>query len=621
MLSRFYPLLLIPFALWIIIGLGWYAKLFSRKRYPFDLIASSLLATALVLISSVNYRIQHPPLPTSSSKEICFWATVVEKPAEKENSFQLKLRIEQAENDSLNKQTMMGWLQKSDNAAKLEAGDLLFCQSRISRIENRGNPFEFDYRDYLANQGIYFSCYLKSGKFEKAGKSHFRIRLAAEKFREKLLTILRSNLKKTESFEVISALSLGYRKELTPETRAAFVETGGMHVLAVSGLHVGLIYFFLLKLFSFLKRSHKGKWIRCCLILSILWAYALLTGLSPSVQRATLMFTFLLLAESINRTNSIYNSIAASAFALLLIDSDILFAVGFQLSYAAVLSIVYFYPLINGLVPSKNPIVKKPWQLLCVSLAAQIGTFPLSIYYFNQFPFYFWLSNFVVIPAAFVLLAGTFSLFIATPLPALQHGIAFLLEGTNSAVLIALKFISRLPGAVVSGISITPGQLTAIILAILFIILFINLKQVKFIRYALISLIAFLVIGINEKRQLFNQHRLLVYENKQAVFHFIDGRSNFILTSDTTELSPYVYSNTLTKLQLDEPQIILISDFLQLREKQLFIENDIYQFGLETYILSPENKKPKLTELRNAVENPPPSNSSNKSESEAKTLP
>ena len=570
LIARFYPLLLFLFALWIIVGLIWYAKLFRRKRYPFDLIASTLLAAAFVLASAANYRIQHPPLPKLSSNEICFLATVLEKPAEKENSFQVKLRIDLAENDNLNNQEIIAWLQKSEEAANLSPSDQLFFQSRISRIENRGNPFEFDYRSYLAQQGIYFSCYLKTGKFEKTANHHFSIQLAAEKFREKLLLILRSKLKKPESFEVISALSLGYRKELTPETRAAFVATGAMHVLAVSGLHVGLIYLFLLRVFSFLKRSTSGKWVRFSLILSILWAYALITGLSPSVQRATLMFTFLLFAESINRTSSIYNSIAASAFALLLIDSDILFAVGFQLSYAAVLSIVFFYPLINQLVPTNNPFLKKPWQLFCVSLAAQIGTFPLSIYYFNQFPIYFWLSNFVVIPAAFVLLAGTFFFLAATPLPALQNTVAFLLEGTNTAVLSALKAISQLPGAVISGISVTPGQLASLILSILSIILFINLRRTKFLRYSLISLIAFLALGINEKRHLFNQHRLLIYENKQAVFHFVDGRSNYILASDTSQLSPYLYSNTVTKLQLNDPQILPLNEFLKLRKKADF---------------------------------------------------
>ena len=621
LLARFYPLLLFPFVIWIIIGLFWYGKLFRQKRYPFDLIASTLLAATLVLASAANYRIQHPPLPTSSPDEICFLATVLEKPDEKANSFQVKLRIDLAENDSLDRQTIISWLQKSEKNVNLQAGDQLFCQGRISRIKNRGNPFEFDYSGYLAQQSIYFSCYLKTGKFEKTENQHFNIKLKAEKFREKLLLILRSKLTKAESFEVISALSLGYRKELTPETRAAFVATGAMHVLAVSGLHVGLIYLFLLRVFSFLKRSSSGKWVRFSLILSILWAYALLTGLSPSVLRATLMFSFLLFAESINRTSSIYNSIAASAFALLLINPDILFAVGFQLSYAAVLSIVYFYPLINQLLPTNNPIVKKPWQLFCVSLAAQIGTFPLNIYYFNQFPVYFWLSNFVVIPAAFVLLAGTFFFFAMTPLPVLQNVITFLLEDTNAIVLRCLKAISRLPESVITGISITPGQLTSIILAIVSIILFISLKKAKFLRYTLILLIAFLSLGINEKRHLFNQHRLIIYQNRQTAFHFIDGRSNYILTTDTGKLSPYLYSNTVTKLQLDEPQILPLNEFLKLRERQLLVESDICQFGPDTYILSPKNKNPELAVLKNSLEKTTSKKSSNETESGTKTPP
>jgi competence protein ComEC len=358
-----------------------------------------------------------------------------------------------------------------------------------------------------------------------------------------------------------------------------------MHVLAVSGLHVGLIFLFLLWAFRFLNFVKGGKWLRLICISAILWMYALITGFSPSVQRAVTMFTFLLIAETLNRRNSIYNSIAASAFALLLVNPDILFAVGFQLSYAAVLSIVYFYPMLVKLLPAQQVVLQKPWQLLCVSLAAQIGTFPLSLYYFNQFPVYFWLSNFIVIPAAFILLCGTFLFFITSALPPLNQLIAQLLDIINSGVLFLLKKISMLPGAVIDHIAISGQELISLIAIILFIILFISSRRARYLQLSLLCFLSFQLFGVQKKLKLFNQHRFISYKNTNRTFHFIDGRKNYILSEDTSQLSPYLYSNVITRLQLDPPVILPIADTTSYATTDFILEGSICQFGDQSFEL------------------------------------
>ena len=184
---------------------------------------------------------------------------------------------------------------------------------------------------------------------------------------------------------VFSALTLGYKNDLDKEMQASFAGAGAMHILAVSGMHVGIIFLILKQifaLFGILKSNYKLKYI---IILLCIWFYALLTGLSPSVTRAAVMATFILCGKVFGKRTNIYNSIAASAFVLLLFNTNYLFDVGFQLSYTALIGIVFFYKRIYTLIFVRNMPLNYMWQLTTIGISAQIGTFPLGIYYFNQF--------------------------------------------------------------------------------------------------------------------------------------------------------------------------------------------------------------------------------------------
>ena len=586
LIAKFCPVILLLFILSFGAGMGWYLHLSRHRRYPFDPGSSALLAILILLLSGLNYRLDHPQIPSGSEDDSYFRAIVLEKPTAKAHSFQTILKIEQAENDSLNNQQLICRIEKGKLPEDLKAGDQLYCKSKISRIENTGNPYEFDYRNYMALQGIHFRTYLRLNAIHQIGERKLSLKILAENFREKLLSRLRSKLKKHESFEVISALTLGYRKELMPETLSSFTNTGAMHVLAVSGLHVGMIFFFLMRLFSFLKHSKYGNMLRFCLIISLLWSYALITGMSPSVMRASLMFSILLAAESIRRTNSVYNSIATSAFVLLLLNPDILFEVGFQLSYAAVLSIIYFYPLLDKIVQTRIIWLKKPWQLVCVSVAAQIGTFPFTIYYFNQFPVYFWLSNLVVIPAAFLLLSLTFLFFIAAPIPALCELTARLLDTFNSAMLFLLNAISHLPHALISGFAVSPLQLSLLVMMVLLIVLFISYREKKYLALLLSSFLLFQLFSVVAKVKMVNQQKIIHYKGNSGAIHFITARKNYIFCPDTTRLNAAVYSNVVNKLHLAPPVIIQENDLQEFNDSSLIFRNGIIQFGEQTYRLS-----------------------------------
>lgn len=590
LIAKYFPVLLPAIIILSVAAGGWFLFLRRHKRYPFDLVASALLALIILLLSSLNFILQRTPVPLAPDHETKFVATVLENPQVKANSYQTILAINQATEDYLNGLKVITWLQKDSSMLDIHAGDQIFVTTTIQPIENSGNPFEFDYKSYMAQQDIYFRCYISRKNLEFTNHHSRGLNLWAENFRSKLLEQLHAGLSKQQNFEVVSALTLGYRRELSPETRYSFSSTGAMHVLAVSGLHVGLIYLFLLRIFSFLNLLMGGKWYKLILISALLWAYALITGFSPSVQRATIMFTILLVAETLNRRNSIYNSIATSAFVLLLIDPNILFAVGFQLSYAAVLSIVYFYPILSKLITTENLIVQKPWQLFCVSIAAQIGTLPLSLYYFHQFPVYFWLSNFVVIPAAFILLCVTFFFFISIPLLPVHHLFARVLDMATSAMLFLLNQISDLPGALVNHIAITNVELISLVLLILFTILFIQIKRPRYLHLALSCLLLFQVAGFVVKLRLFNQHHTIIYKNPSSTIHLISGRNNYLLCSDTSKLSPYLYSNVITELQLEDPVIIPVFDTTTFANSTLLLRGDICQFGDQTILLDTLDK-------------------------------
>ncbi|MFV0376595.1 MAG: ComEC/Rec2 family competence protein [Mangrovibacterium sp.] len=585
-----WPVLLLP-ALVFPFALFWYLKLRRSRKYPFDVAASVLIATTLILLSAVNFDLHHPKIPSSQPPGTKFLGRLDESTAEKANSYQSVLTIIQAENDSLIGQQVAVLFEKTENAATLETGQVIFGQTKLQRIENNGNPFEFDYQTYMAQQGIYFRCFLASKNYRVVNFRKDNLAVWSEQIREKLLEMLGAKLKKKESKEIIPALTLGYRKDLQSETRDWFVRTGAMHVLAVSGLHVGLIYLILSRLFFFFDRYRWGKWVKIIVVGGLLWAYALITGLSPSVQRATLMFSFVLVAQSLRRNSSVYNTIAGSALFLMLFDPDIIFAVGFQLSYAAVLSIVYFYPKLEALLPVKNRLLKWFWQLFCVSFAAQIGTFPLSIYYFSQFPVYFWLSNFIVIPAAFVILAGTFAFFLLYPLPAISRLIANALDYTTSTMLQALEWIGSLPQSVVSGISISFAQLIILLLLILLLVLFIEYRKPRyFLGFAQLVLL-YLVLGFTNKLGLLNQHQLLEYRGKQNFYQFVSGRESVIVCPDSSQVNPLVYSAAIQQLHLRPPKIIEWHPGCVHNQGPILIHNQLIQFGKNSYIVRTDSKQ------------------------------
>lgn len=295
---------------------------------------------------------------------------------------------------------------KDSTSIPLKADNQLLLKPVLKELIPPLNPNQFNYKSYLAKQGIHHELFLEKGQFLKLNSKKSTLLGLSAKFRNQIQESLNKyNFKKNE-LSVISALLLGQRQDISKELIKDYQRAGAVHILAVSGLHVGVILLILAFIFKPLERLKHGKFLKTIIIVLLLWMFAFVAGLSASVVRAVTMFTFLAVGMSFRRKNVVEFSFISSMFFLLLIKPMFLFDVGFQLSYLAVFGILWTQPKMYNIWKPRFKIFDFFWQLVTVSIAAQIGILPLSIYYFQQFPGLFLASNLVIIPFLGAILIG-----------------------------------------------------------------------------------------------------------------------------------------------------------------------------------------------------------------------
>ena len=338
---------------------------------------------------------------------------------------------------------------------KLRPGGELLFRGKFTKHRHSINPHQFDYAAYLERKGIGGSVYVGNNyKILRHVAEGWHLKNTFQILQHKCLEIFRSSGIGEKELGVVSALVLGYKSDLNSETRSEFADAGVVHILAVSGLHVGIIFI----VFQWMLRKSLGTrfiYLQFSLILLIIWFYAGVTGFSPSVLRASTMFSFIAFGTAGGKKGNTYNMLSASALLLILIDPLIVREVGFQLSYLAVIGIVFFHDLFKPLFWSRFWFLQKAWELFVVSISAQIATAALSIYYFGQFPNYFFLANLIVIPlATFCLYSGLLYL-VLHPIPYLSDILGYTSDWLLSALTGVVSFFSQLPGSVTQNIHFT----------------------------------------------------------------------------------------------------------------------------------------------------------------------
>lgn len=359
---------------------------------------------------------------------------------------------------------------------ELVEGDIVAIRTKFERIKNKGNPGEFDAETYWKSKGIQFIGFVKSDDYlliDTDNQSFFnRINTAIHDYSN---AVLDSYLPE-KSKGLMKAMILGDRTDLNPEIKEAFVHAGAMHVLAVSGLHIGLIaYFlsFLLKRFIFRNRVITAVVVTIIL----LWIYAAITGFSPSVLRSVIMFSFLIGGQLYGRSTSSLNILLFTAMVILAYDPFLLSDLGFQLSFLAMVGIFTVYPIFEGLINTEIRPVDWAWKGSVVGVSAQVMTFPIALYHFHQFSNYFVFSNLIVMVFATVLLGLGILLLVIGKLSFIAKGVGVILGWSIFFFIEGIVLIDQLPGSVAYGFSPQFWWIILIYSVIVFLVIKIHLKR------------------------------------------------------------------------------------------------------------------------------------------------
>jgi competence protein ComEC len=428
-------------------------------------------------------------------------------------------------------------IEKDSFSTPLKVDELIVVKTDFSELNSPLNPHQFDYKKYLKNQGIRQQLFVGKADFLSIGFGSRTLKGWSEEFREFVqFSIGKYNFQPNE-LAVINALLLGERKEISRELLTDYSNAGAIHILAVSGLHVGIIMMLLLKLFSFLSYFKNGKTAQTILIVLILWVFAFIAGLSASVVRAVTMFSFLAIGQQFGSKKIILFSLFSSMFFLLIYKPLFLFDVGFQLSYLAVLGIITIQQKVYHFVQFKSKIIDFFWQLITVSLAAQIGVLPLSLYYFHQFPGLFFLSNMVIIPfLGFILMTGILFILLAS----FQIAPIFLTDFYGGVISVMNRFVSWIShqeAFLWQNISMSFGLLLASYGIIFFGTRLLMNFTSKRVLYFLTSCIVFQSVILIEKSQRNQKSEWIVFhKTKQTIVGFRDeNKVTFIHTVDSIQ--------------------------------------------------------------------------------------
>ena len=589
----------------LVLCLGFFGYLFWKSKKAllqnsFFGITTYLLAITLGMMSfyihsDLNSKHHYTNKSFEETNSIRAIVTTTLKPNEKYNKYFISLS---QFNDSVASGKLLLYVPKS-NIEILHSGDEIWLNSTIYPVPKAFNPYQFDYSKYLEKQNVFHQIYTQENQI-KIVQRH--------KTKDYYIENLRNNLSK--SFEIhqfdsktkaiIDALILGQRLELDKETIADYSNAGVIHILAISGLHISIIYFFIVFLLKPLKRVRFGAEIQLLIVLVILWLFALLTGLPASVTRAVTLFSFISIGNYFNQPKAIYNALAISAFLILLVKPNAIFDIGFQLSYAAVLSIVLFQPFYKKFYFSENKIAIYFTDTVLVSLAAQIGVLPLSLYYFNQLPLLFLLANLVIIPlSSLVLIAGIVILPLNYMLPSVAVYLGKILAYSIQFMNDYIHWIAQFKSGIITNISFSGWLTFSMYLVIVAFIYWMYHTKVKNIKYILVTVLVFQLSYISVKWNE-NQGSELVVFNEKSTLIGIKNQNSVIAFSDIPENHNATLNHYTRGTFSDSLRIFPMQNAISFQNKRILVVDSlgIYKTSIRPEIIVlTQNPKINLTRL------------------------
>ena len=441
----------------------------------------------------------------------------------------------------------------------LSPGTRLLIPWKPEPIKPPLNPFQFNYKNYMHHLKVERQMNMLPAKLSIIDKGEINIQAKAWHFRESLIGNLRELRFGKNELAVLQALILGQRREITDKLYQNYAAAGAIHILAISGLHIGILLLFLNFILKPLDKVKYGKIGKTILIILLLWAFAFLTGLSPSVVRAVCMFSFLAVGLQLKRKTSSLNSLFLSLFFLLLVDPFFIFQVGFQLSYLAVFSIIVFQPLIYKIFTTKWRIPDYFWKLISASIAAQIGVLPLSLYYFHQFPGLFLLSNIVILPALGFILGIGLAVIILAFVGLLPDILASMLSSILSLMNRFIEKIAGLDSFIFSHIDFSLFQTLACYLLLLSLIILIEKGNFRRLTFFLSCILIFQLASVYKIFDISDSEAIIFHKTRESIIGIKNHKRLTLLSVNPPEnkfLEDYKRENRIQKTEITTiPQI------------------------------------------------------------------
>ena len=535
----------------VVAGLIHFNKLRFISRWLFGTIVSLFLFVTGYNSVILHKEILKPNHFANFQSKGIFIASVAETLQEKDHSFKtiLKVRgLKKGNNIVEAEGRILTYFAKDSSKKPPHEGSLITFSADIQPISPPQNPGSFDYRKYMATNNVYHQVYLNNFSWKLLESPEgFSVYRTAHAVSKKFVTILNKNGLKDQEYAVASALILGQNDMLDNETRQAYAGSGVTHILSVSGLHVGVIFIIINFLLGFMKKDGWQLYLKTFLILITIWLYALLTGMSPPVMRSAAMFTFISFGNASKRYVHIINSLSVSAILLLLIDPLMISNIGFQLSYLAIIGIVFINKPIADLLNLKNKIAAQIWGLIAVSLAAQIATAPLTMLYFHQFPAYFIPANLIAIPLSFLAIYSGVAVLVTSFIPVISNFLGLVTNYLLLALNYSVGFIEGLPYSVLSVTNIFRTEMILLYLILISVILIFYLKRKAFVLIPLVLILMLSVSFTFTELMRQRQQKIIFYSvNKQTAIGFIDGVQQILLAD-----SMLLKDATALKFQLD----------------------------------------------------------------------
>lgn len=483
------------------------------RRYPFVFV---FLVTALLICSAyylhVPYNLRGDTEAEYVDSLCTFRAHVTEPPVQKPKGWLLTVTL-----PKYRQQAMLYLKADSTDSYVPVMGDLLIVRTRITRPHALFKG-DYDYGNYLRQQHKVGIGYVQPQQWQVIGHYPVRtLRAYASGVQQRLVQRLADAGLHGQSLAFISAIIVGERDALDSNLRQSFAAAGAAHVLAVSGLHTGIIYLViasLLTCFGFVRPLYEQRVRRVLLSLTIIivmWVYAFVTGLSPSVMRAVLMLTIIQVGWMLRRHAISVNTLAAAACICLWVDPLSLFSVSFQLSFAAVLGILLFGRYMNSIWRVRNKLQRFVRDLFTISIAATIGTLPVTLFYFGQVSRYFLLANLVILPAAYILvIVGAITLLLAHTV--VGAWLAMVLQQLSGWLCDFVQWIEHLPHATLQ-LSVTPWMVVCLVVAIACCYLRIRQQRLVWFAPAVAAIALLCVLHIYDTRQNLNNYELAIRGN------------------------------------------------------------------------------------------------------------